>query len=69
MDHVKLQENWQNAYIVPLYKGKEDKGECLSKGVNLFSVPLCGRVVIERVKECTKDEIMNEKFGFRNGKG
>lgn len=56
VDHGKVPKNWGNAFIVPLYEGKLDKGECLNyRGIRLLSVlsKLCGRAVIKRIKMCT----------------
>ncbi len=44
-----LPKDWQEAFIVPLYKGKEDQRRCADyKGINLLSVPgkFYGRVLI-----------------------
>ena len=45
--------DWRGARIVPLYKGKGDKCECInSSGISLLSVvgKLCGRVLIKRIR-------------------
>lgn len=41
MDHGKGTEDWQNAYVVPLYKGKAYQDECSNdKGIRLLNVPV-----------------------------
>ena len=62
--------DWKSACIVPLYKGKGDKRDCGSyRGISLLSVvgKLYGRVLIERVIECTDGAIGGEQCGFRKG--
>ena len=65
-------EDWKSACIVPLYKGKGDTRECGSyRGISLLSVvgKVYGRVLIERVIECTDGAIGREQCGFRKGMG
>ena len=65
-------EDWKSACIVPLYKGKGDRRECGSyRGISLLSVvgKVYGRVLIERVIECTDKAIGEEQCGFRSGRG
>ena len=72
MGRGEVPEDWRNACIVPLYKGKGDKGECSNyRGISLLSIPgkLYGRVLIERVKACTEHQIGEEQCGFRSGRG
>ena len=55
---------------MPLYKGKGDTRECGSyRGISLLSVvgKVYGRVLIERVIECTDGAIGGEQCGFRKG--
>ena len=57
---------------MPLHKGKGDVRECGSyRGISLLSVvgKVYGRVLIERVIECTDGEIGGEQCGFRRGMG
>ena len=64
--------DWKSACIVPLYKGKGDRRECGSyRGISLLSVvgKVYGRVLIERVIECTDEAIGEEQCGFRSGRG
>ena len=64
--------DWKSACIVPLYKGKGDTRECGSyRGISLLSVvgKVYGRVLIERVIECTDGAIGGEQCGFRKGMG
>ena len=65
-------EEWMNAVIVPIYKGKGDKRECGNyRGVSLLSVPgkVFGRVIMDRVKEATEYLVSEEQCGFRGGRG
>lgn len=42
VDHSEEPEYWWNAWTVPLYKGKEDKGKCLNqkgKDTQMSTVP------------------------------
>ena len=62
--------DWTSACIVPLCKGKGDTRECGSyRGISLLSVvgKVYGRVLIERVIECTDGAIGGEQCGFRKG--
>ena len=62
--------DWKSACIVPLYKGKGDTRECGSyRGISLLSVvgKVYGRILIERVIECTDGAIGGEQCGFRKG--
>ena len=62
--------DWKSACIVPLYKGKGDTRECGSyRGISLLSVvgKVYGRVLIERVIECTNGAVGGEQCGFRKG--
>lgn len=55
MVHGEVPEDWRNVCVVPLYKGKGDKDECLTHtGINLLSTTgkLYERVMIQRVKTC-----------------
>ena len=64
--------DWRGACIVPLYKGKNDKGECSnSRGISLLSVvgKLFGRVLIKRVRAGTECAIGEEQCGFRQSRG
>ena len=68
----KVPSDWMKAVIVPLYKGKGDKGECKNyRGISLLSIPgkVYGRVVIDRVRSVTEGEIGEEQCGFRRGRG
>ena len=60
------------AIIVPIYKGKGDRGECKNyRGISLLSVPgkVYGRVLIEKVREVTEELVGEEQCGFRKGRG
>ena len=65
-------EEWCEACIVPLYKGKGDKYECGNyRGISLLSVvgKLYGRVLINRISGATDCVIGDEQCGFRRGRG
>lgn len=62
--------DWKMAIIVPVYKGKGRRGECVSnKGISLLSIPgrVYGKVIIEKVQRFTKEKISEEQ-GFRKGR-
>ena len=64
--------DWRGACIVSLYKGKGDKCECSnSRGVSLLRVvgKQFGRVLIKRVRAGTECAIVEEQYGFRQGRG
>ena len=68
----KVPQDWQDACLVPIYKGKGDKRECTNyRGISLLSVvgKLYGRVLIGRVKRVTEKNIGEEQGGFREGRG
>ena len=65
-------KEWQRGIIVPLYKGKGDKGDCKNyRGISLLSIPgkVYGRILIERVRGMTEGMIDEEQCGFRRGRG
>ncbi|MEL7520935.1 MAG: reverse transcriptase family protein, partial [Cyanobacteria bacterium J06553_1] len=65
-------KDWQKAIIVPLYKGKGDRGECKNyRGISLLSIPgkVYGRILIERVRGMTEGMLGEEQCGFRMGRG
>ena len=65
-------EDWQNACVVPLYKGKGKKDECKNyRGISLLSVvgKVYGRILINRVSELTDSKMGEEQGGFRTGRG
>ena len=64
--------DWVLAVIVPLYKGKGCRDVCKSyRGISLLSIPgkVYGRVIIERVRERTRNLIGEEQGGFMEGRG
>src|ERR1700755_879090 len=68
----KVPQEWQDACIVPIYKGKGDKMVCKNyRGISLLSVvgKIYGRVLVSRVKELTKERVGEEQGGFREGRG
>src|ERR1044072_4445335 len=61
---------WQDAFVVPLYKGKGDKFECGSyRGISLPSAlgKVYGRILLNSVG--MDDLIGEEQGGFREGRG
>ena len=61
--------NWCNAYIVPLYKSKDDKYECSnSRGISLSSVKVLLRGLIKRVRAGTERTIGEEQYGIRQSR-
>ena len=68
----KVPSDWVRAIIVPLYKGKGDRGDCRNyRGISLLSIPgkVYGRILIERVRGMTEGMIGEEQCGFRSGRG
>ncbi|MFA0954709.1 RNA-directed DNA polymerase, partial [Klebsiella pneumoniae] len=68
----KVPEEWKNAVIVPLYKGKGERCSCKNyRGISLLSVPgkVYGRLVIARVQEKTQQKISDVQGGFMPGRG
>ena len=68
----KVPEDWTLAVIVPLYKGKGCRDVCASyRGISLLSIPgkVYGRIIIERVKERTRNLVGEEQGGFLEGRG
>jgi len=60
-------KDWQEACVVPVYKGCGNKNECGSyRGISMMSVvgKLYGRVVIERIKNITEGLVGEEQVGF-----
>ena len=51
-------QEWQDACIVPIYKGKGDKMVCKNyRGISLLSLvgKIYGRVLVSKVKELTRE--------------
>src|ERR1700755_2886271 len=68
----KVAQEWQDACIVPIYKGKGDRMACKNyRGISLLSVVgrIYGRVLVDRVKELTRERVGEEQGGFREGRG
>ena len=58
-------KDWQEACVVPVYKGRGYKSECgIYRGIRMMSVvgKLYGKVVIDRVKNIT-DGLVGEEQG------
>ncbi len=67
-----MPEDWKSGVIVPLYKGKGERGVCGNyRGICLLSVvgKVYCRVVIERVRMKTEKWVGEEQGGFRKGRG
>src|SRR6201990_1373940 len=62
-------QDWQDACVVPLYKGKGDKFECGSyRGISLLSVvgKVYGRILLNRVG---MDRLIGEELGLSEKEG
>ncbi len=67
-----MPEDWRKAIIVPLYKGKGKREECINyMGISLLSVPgnIYGRILYERMMKITDKSVGDEQVGFRRGRG
>ena len=65
-------KDWSRAVIVPLYKGKGDKGNCRNyRGISLLSVvgKVYAGILVDRVRRVTEDLIGEEHGTFRSGRG
>jgi hypothetical protein len=65
-------KDWSKAVIVPLYKGKGDKGNCRNyRGISLLSVvgKIYAGILVERVRRVTEELIGEEQCAFRSGRG
>ena len=68
----KVPQEWQDACVVPIYKGKGDKMACKNyRGISLLSVvgKIYGKVLVAKVKELTRERVGEEQGGFREGRG
>ena len=64
--------DWCKAVIVPLYKGKGSRQDCINyRGISLLSVvgKLYAKVLIERVVNETDEKVWDAQAGFRKGMG
>ena len=67
-----VSRDWRRAVIVPLYKGKGDKGNCRNYRVfSLLSVvgKIYAGVLVERVRRVTEGLIGEEQGAFRSSRG
>ena len=67
----KVPNDWKNAVIVPLFKGKGCNDECKNyKGISLLSVAgkVYARVLMERVRKIS-ERIMNDEQGVLGKEG
>ena len=65
-------QDWCNAVIVPLYKGKGSQQECKNyRGISILSVvgKLYAKVLINRVIGVTDEKIWDVQAAFREGMG
>jgi len=62
--------NWRKAQIISIYK-KGSRLECSNyRGINIRVVgKVCARVLNDRVKLMTADNVMDEQGGFKAGRG
>src|ERR1700755_3177614 len=68
----KVPQEWQDACVVPIYKGKGDKMACKNyRGISLLSVvgKIYGKVLVAKVKELTRERVGEEQGGVREGRG
>ena len=59
-----VQRDWRRAVIVPLYKGKGDKGNCRNyRGISLLSVvgKIYAGILVERARRVTEGLIGEEQ--------
>ena len=63
--------DWIIACMVPLYKGKGDVHECNNfRGISLSVVgKVCGRLLMNRIRDKTENVIAEVQGGFRRGRG
>jgi hypothetical protein len=66
-----VHEEWKEACIVPLYKGKGEKYERSNyRGESLCVVgKLYGRVLLNKISDVTESVIGEEQCSFRRGRG
>ena len=67
-----IPQDWQDACVVPIYKGKGDRMECGNhRGISLLSVvgKVYGRVLMMKLGRRTEEIIGEEQGGFREGRG
>ncbi len=65
-------EDWKTEIIVPLYKGKMERGVCRNyRGICLLSVvgKVFSKIVIDRGRLRTEKWVGEEQGGFRKGRG
>ncbi len=71
-EQSKVPEDWREAIIVSIYKGKGKREECnIYKGISLFSVPgkIYRRILHERMMKVTDKSVGDEQGGFWKGRG
>ena len=72
MNEGRVPRDWQRTIVVPLYKGKGDRGDCKNyRGISLLSIPgkVYGSVLIDKIRETTEGMVGEEQCGFRTGLG
>ena len=68
----RIPHEWQVACLIPIYKGKGCRMECGSyRGISLMSVvgKLYGRIIEERCRAKTENEMGEEQGGLGRGGG
>ncbi len=66
-EQSKVPEDWRKAIIVPLYKGRGNRKECINyRGIGLLSVP---GILNEKMMKVTDKSVGDEQLGFRKGRG
>ena len=66
-----MPKTWKQGLVVKIPK-KGDLAECGNwRGITLTSVPskVCGRVLIDRIRDGVNSKLRDEKAGFRNERG
>ena len=57
MESGVVPEDWKAACIIPVYKGKGDRRDCVNyRGISILSIPgkIYGRILLNRVIESMK---------------
>ncbi len=71
-EQSKVPEDWKQAIIMVLYKGKGKKEECNNcMSISLLSVPgkIYGRILNERMMKVMDKRVGDEQGGFRKSRG
>ena len=71
LENGEVPQDWRDAIIVALYKGKGVRSECKNfRGISLLSIPgkVFGKMVIERVRKLTCERVWDVQSGFMPGR-